>query len=51
VTVKKHGGTVIANSELGNGATFTIQLPLDRRLVIMTVEKEQRIATSSHDSE
>lgn len=50
VTVKKHGGTVVAVSELGNGTTFTIQLPLDRRLARISVEREQRIAISTYDS-
>ncbi|MDP3210690.1 CHASE2 domain-containing protein [Methylotenera sp.] len=50
VTVKKHSGTVVAESELGNGTTFTIKLPLDRRVAILSVEREQRIATSTYDS-
>lgn len=42
VTVKKHRGSVFVQSEQGQGATFVINLPLERRKSNKPVENDRR---------
>ncbi|PKO45967.1 MAG: hypothetical protein CVU29_07205 [Betaproteobacteria bacterium HGW-Betaproteobacteria-22] len=42
VTLRKHRGTVVAQSEEGRGATFIITLPLERRKINNPVDNERR---------
>ncbi|MGB0560539.1 MAG: ATP-binding protein [Spirulinaceae cyanobacterium] len=45
IITEKHGGTIICESEVGQGTTFTIQLPQVRRAVDFVPRKADKVAT------